>query len=1203
MLTRHHHSRSSADRGSGLDPSFMTDVKVWTAWCLGCHTCPDVRSSCPWLHHNKLKKRTITVIPLPPRPADDGPASDGPAVDDPVSDGPADDGPAYDGSAGDGSSRVFSFGWPSRCDGSDGLCTTQQLLLTQHSIRTQQVPTQHTHGFQSSAVAPWGLVEELRFPASGPFHREDGTVQGFACSGSRAKVLQNTVKTIRQADRMAGSSVMFAQRHRDSKSSTKVMSSKKTTSRTSVFNRLGSPTATTTQRTVTQEPPFRAGAGRGARHRPYSDSRKKSGKFSAACSTRQRWRVPGGGSPSRLCPALAESAGQLPGHRHCRGWGGQCIPATTSAHPSVHQLPDQKQPSGPPASRLCLAAEGSHRAGHQRDFPRVLQLVVPGPKEDRRSAACNRSLLSQPPHGSSSFQDGDARVRLFSHQKSGVDDIYRHPRCLPSCSDAPGRLQVSMLRCQQAGVPVHWSPLWVSDFSTRVHQAAAAHRSAVKAARCEATHLLRRLADQSRYSGTGQTARPDDHQCAPVSRLDHQQREVRPCSKSGLFQFNGMQFNTRQFTVAPLPKMRRNVQSVHQHWITDPNITARDMHRLLGMLVGVHGFAGPVVGRHSMVPEDRELVRPDPSSSVGSVRGGLVGISSSPASSTPGRQGDGSDCLHGCIQFGLGSPVRLTLDTGTVVSISMIVAHQCSGDAGRHQRRKRLPASSEVRVVRLMCDNAVTVAHIKNEGGTRSHTLMQLTIRLLKWCDHKAITLVPVHLPGVHNIQADSLSRVGQTLTTEWTMAMERLRPVFAKWGEPQVDLFATIANRRLIKFVSAYPDPRAEWTDAMSMPWDNGMGLLYAFPPFKMVPQVLQKIAQSPGVRVILIAQLQPAASWFRSWWICPKKIRSRCTSKVKTWWLKTFGQRQGDRDSSLPAVKSTCVETLRAILRAKGHSREAANMMSRCLRESSLQVYESHWSRFVAFCRTKRWLVFWVRSHHFSTYMMHLFRDGLLPSPIISHLTSVASVLRPWVYDPAADPHFKLLVRAFRLECPVQRRIMPKWDLHLVLLSLLRPPFASDVIPLKWRTMKCVFLLALASARQRSYLHALSIAPGRCVFARGNTQWQLVVSLLPEPCFLTKNQLPTQAPEWITVPRIVHLNLTEPVRTLCPVRQLKLYIWDSERIRGRRQRMFIHWNHNIRDIMRSHISRWIVETVKEAYAQADREYDRVKAHEVRAL
>ena len=93
-------------------------------------------------------------------------------------------------------------------------------------------------------------------------------------------------------------------------------------------------------------------------------------------------------------------------------------------------------------------------------------------------------------------------------------------------------------------------------------------------------------------------------------------------------------------------------------------------------------------------------------------------------------------------------------------------------------------------------------------------------------------------------------------------MAMERLRPVFVQWGEPQVDLFATFTNRQLIKFALPYPDPRAEFTDAMSVPWDHGRGLLYAFPPFRMVPQVLQKVTQSPGVQLILIPPLQETAS-----------------------------------------------------------------------------------------------------------------------------------------------------------------------------------------------------------------------------------------------------------------------------------------------------------------------------------------------------
>ena len=65
-------------------------------------------------------------------------------------------------------------------------------------------------------------------------------------------------------------------------------------------------------------------------------------------------------------------------------------------------------------------------------------------------------------------------------------------------------------------------------------------------------------------------------------------------------QFIGMQFNTRQFTVAPQPKMRLKVQSVHQHWMTNPDITARDLHRWLGMLVFMA----------SLVPRGRLRLRP-----------------------------------------------------------------------------------------------------------------------------------------------------------------------------------------------------------------------------------------------------------------------------------------------------------------------------------------------------------------------------------------------------------------------------------------------------------------------------------------------------------------------------------------------------------------------------------------------------------------
>ena len=334
------------------------------------------------------------------------------------------------------------------------------------------------------------------------------------------------------------------------------------------------------QRTVTQEPPFPAGAGR-ARPRPFQGS-KKSGKSSYASAAKKRWRVPGGGSPGRLCPALAESAGQLLGHRHRRGRGGHCIPATTSAHPSKHQFPDQEQPTRPSASRRCLVDEGSHRTCHQSEVPGFLQSVVSGTQEDRRSATCDRPVHSQPSHGGSTLQDGDARVRPISHQKSGVGgdirDAYLH-------------------------VPMHQAVRKYLRFvvNKKVYQFTCLPFGLATSPR-EFTKLLRPVVSLLRQQGVKLHVYLDDwliRADTPEEAQLHSQTTIKVLQflgwiinfeKSDLtpsqdFQFIGMQFNTRRFTVAPLPKMRVKVQSVLQHWMANPNITARDLHRLLGMLV------------------------------------------------------------------------------------------------------------------------------------------------------------------------------------------------------------------------------------------------------------------------------------------------------------------------------------------------------------------------------------------------------------------------------------------------------------------------------------------------------------------------------------------------------------------------------------------------------------------------------------------
>ena len=134
---------------------------------------------------------------------------------------------------------------------------------------------------------------------------------------------------------------------------------------------------------------------------------------------------------------------------------------------------------------------------------------------------------------------------------------------------------------------------------------------------------------------------------------------------------------------------------------------------------------------------------------------------------------------------------------------------------------------------------------------------------------------------------------------------------------------------------------------------------------------------------------------------------------------------------------------------------------------------------------------------------------------------------------YDPASDPNVRMLLLGLRLARPVTRRTMPQWDLHLVLSALMGPPFASPRarptnanIELKWRTLKMRILLAMAAAWRRSFIHALSVAPAHITFGWGDVDGQSTVSLLLEPGFLAKNQLPSQVLRWATIPGIDHLH-----------------------------------------------------------------------------
>ena len=106
--------------------------------------------------------------------------------------------------------------------------------------------------------------------------------------------------------------------------------------------------------------------------------------------------------------------------------------------------------------------------------------------------------------------------------------------------------------------------------------------------------------------------------------------------------------------------------------------------------------------------------------------------------------------------------------------------------------------------VLLSTDNTTVAAYLNKGGGARSRTLSFMATKLLAWCARRQVSLTAKFLPGKLNVLADSLSRKGQIIHTEWPLHRGMLSQIFHFWEVPHIDLFATRLNNRLPVFCVA---------------------------------------------------------------------------------------------------------------------------------------------------------------------------------------------------------------------------------------------------------------------------------------------------------------------------------------------------------------------------------------------------------------
>ena len=180
------------------------------------------------------------------------------------------------------------------------------------------------------------------------------------------------------------------------------------------------------------------------------------------------------------------------------------------------------------------------------------------------------------------------------------------------------------------------------------------------------------------------------------------------------------------------------------------------------------------------------------------------------------------------------------------------------------------------------------------------------------------------------------------------------------------------------------------------------------------------------------------------------------------------------------------------------QGFSSEVAERIAASQRSSTRSIYQAKWALFEKWCRENLVDVSKPSIKQVSDFFMHLFQDlNRRPSTIDGYRTAILDYLGPTGLHIAQSTDLNRLLAT---------RNIPKRNLSVVLNELTKKPFEpmkdSDI---KHLTLKTEFLLALASGKRRSEIHAWV---ANKVSNLG--QWEKV-ALFPSSDFIAKNHFIT--------------------------------------------------------------------------------------------
>ena len=503
--------------------------------------------------------------------------------------------------------------------------------------------------------------------------------------------------------------------------------------------------------------------------------------------------------------------------------------------------------------------------------------------------------------------------------------------------------------------------------------------------------------------------------------------------------------------------------------------------------------------------------------------------------------------------------------------------------------------------VLVATDNSTVVAYINKQGGTHSVEMCALLWRIMSWCHRFKISLRARHIPGCLNVIADSLSRstqkpVNRVVSTPSGVQQNLQKVVHPSGGSVCHSSEPQVASIRLSSSRSKHMERRCPKHKLVkpcnlclpsnsSASKSNKKG-----PPVQLPPNL-----DSPGLAGHALV-------------LGPGPPISGNSTSVATVAKPTQAVKQPGVSQQPTIPQPPCLVSRSDQLQEQGFSSEVAERIAAPQRASTRSIYQAKWALFEKWCRENSVDVSKPSIKQVSDFFMHLFQDlNRCPSTIDGYRTAILDYLGPTGIHIAQSTDLNRLLASFHRDRTKATRNIPKWNLSVVLNELTKKPFEpmkdSDI---KHLTLKTAFLLALASGKRRSEIHAWV---ANKVSNLG--QWEKV-ALFPSSDFIAKNQLAREGAQSVS-PVIIPALTTiidrqfKQDRSLCPVRALRYYLDRTKDLRGDRSLLFISFKKgHSTDIRPATLSSWLKQTILLCYKQADQQaldLVQVKAHNIRAF